>query len=353
VPLTLTRLDAAVHKFAVIEAGISAPREMAPLAAMLEPDVAIITLVAPAHTAELGGLGGVAAEKAVLAAAVRPGGVAIFPKSCAQFPAFRELTVQQMVLERTLAEKPESSSTGDNLVIQFSVSHRDDATTISLAFRDVPPTAFTFRRVSDGMAQNAALAIFAARWLGLACDKIQERLVHWAPAKLRGELRHESGRLLYLDCYNANPASMADALDAFYAIAPPDEPRLFILGGMEELGPESEMFHRALGRSLRLRKQDFIFLLGEQAEAVRSGALDSGSREEQIAVVASGDEITARLAEWRGAVFVKGSRRYQLEKVLPPPSSYEPERGEGKPLAHTRSHERTPGAEARTSDSHA
>ena len=70
VPLTLTRLDPSAHHFAVVEAGISAPREMAPLAAMIEPDIAIVTLVAPAHTAELGGLGGVAAEKAVLPAAV-------------------------------------------------------------------------------------------------------------------------------------------------------------------------------------------------------------------------------------------------------------------------------------------
>ena len=99
VPLTLTRLDAHAHQFAVIEAGISAPREMAPLASMIEPDLAIITLVAPAHTAELGGLGGVAAEKAVLAAAVRAAGVAIFPKACAEFPAFRELPVRQLVVE--------------------------------------------------------------------------------------------------------------------------------------------------------------------------------------------------------------------------------------------------------------
>jgi len=65
---------------------------------------------------------------------------------------------------------------------------------------------------------------------------IQSRLAQWAPAKLRGELRREGGRLLYLDCYNANPVSMADALATFEAVAPAGEPRLFILGGMEELG---------------------------------------------------------------------------------------------------------------------
>jgi UDP-N-acetylmuramyl pentapeptide synthase len=143
--------------------------------------------------------------------------------------------------------------------------------------------------------------------------------------------------LLYLDCYNANPASMADALDAFYAVAPTNEPRLFVLGGMEELGPESEMFHRALGRSLRLRKQDFLFIIGDQAEALRSGALDSGSNLEQIAMAASVEVIAARVREWRGAVFVKGSRRYELEKVLTPPDDRERARVVGDAPAHVAS----------------
>jgi UDP-N-acetylmuramoyl-tripeptide--D-alanyl-D-alanine ligase len=108
VPLTLTRLDPAVHKCAVVEAGISAPGEMAPLAAMIEPDVAINTLVAAAHTAELGGLEGVAREKAILPAAVREAGVAIFPRSSAEFPAFRDLGVRRMIIERAEVIRPES-----------------------------------------------------------------------------------------------------------------------------------------------------------------------------------------------------------------------------------------------------
>ena len=313
VPLTLTRLDPAAHKFAVIEAGVSAPREMVPLAAMIEPDVALITLVAPAHTAELGGIGGVAIEKAVLPAAVRPAGVAIFPRQCAEFAAFRELDVRQMVIERAEVIRPAEPPKDK---VYFSVTHRGDATAVALAYGPPPPLTFTFRRVSDGMAQNAVLAICAALWLGVECEKIQTRLADWQPAKLRGELRRDGERLLYLDCYNANPASMADALDAFYSVAPADQPRLFVLGGMEELGRESEMFHRALGRSLRLRPGDFLFVIGAEAEAVRTGALESGAHAARIAVVGSLEPIATLVADWRGAVFVKGSRRYQLEKAV-------------------------------------
>lgn len=311
VPLTLTRLDPAVHTAAVIEAGIAAPGEMAPLAAMIEPDVALITLVAPAHTQELGGLEGVAREKAVLPAAVRPTGLAIFPKQCAEFAPFRDLDVRQLVVERAEVVRPAEPPKDK---VYFTITQRGDSTAIALAYGQPPPLVFTFRRVTDGMAQNAVLAICAALWLGTSRELIQQRLDAWQPAKLRGELRRENGRLLYLDCYNANPASMADALVTFHAIAPAAEPRLYVIGCMEELGAEAPAYHRALGASLNLRSQDRLFVIGTQAAEVLAGA---GGRGE---IVPSLEPVSACFADWRGAVFVKGSRRYHLETMLEPGS---------------------------------
>jgi UDP-N-acetylmuramoyl-tripeptide--D-alanyl-D-alanine ligase len=282
---------------------------------MIEPDLAIITLVAPAHTAELGGLAGVAAEKAVLPAAVRPAGVAIFTKACAEFTAFKQLQVRKMIIEPADVVRPTEPAVDH---VYFAVTQRGESTAVAVAYGTPPPLQFNFRRVSDGMAQNAVLAICAALWLGVSPEQIQTRLADWKPARLRGELRQENGRLLYLDCYNANPASMADALDAFYAVAPSDRPRLFVLGGMEELGAEAERFHRALGRTLRLRPQDHLVVIGDQADAVRSGALESGTRGEQILVTRELEPIAVRVAGWKGAIFVKGSRRYALEKILEP-----------------------------------
>ena len=315
VPLTLTRLEPGTHRFAVIEAGIGAPGEMAPLASMIEPDVALITLVAPAHTAELGGLEGVAREKAVLPAAVKPAGVAVFPRQAWEFAAFRELKVRTLVVEAADVLRPASPPSDK---VYFTTTHRDDVTAVAIAYGAPPPLTFTFRRVSDGMAQNAALAICVALWLGIGRDEIQARLEQWQPSKLRGEIRRENGRLLYLDCYNANPASMADALDAFYGVTPAEEPRLFVIGGMEELGAEAEMFHRALGRSLRLRPQDRLVTIGDHAPAVRTGALENGSNAAQIEICDSLAPIAGQVESWRGAVFVKGSRKYQLEQVLEP-----------------------------------
>lgn len=313
VPLTLTRLEPATHKFAVIEAGISAPGEMKPLADMIEPDVAVVTLIAAAHTAELGGLEGVAQEKAVLPAGLRPKGVAVFPKQCTQFAAFRDMFVNQLVLERSAVLRP---ATQPRHTIQFNVIQRTTETVIVIAYGPPPPALFKLRRMTDGMAQNAALALTAALHLGVTPATLQSRLAAWTPAPLRGEIRHEDGRLLYLDCYNANPASMADALAMFHAIAPATEPRLYVLGCMEELGSDSAAYHRALGRSLNLRESDRLLVIGTQANEVCAGVLEQGDFTRQIQIVSAIETIAAGLAEWRGAVFVKGSRRYQLERAL-------------------------------------
>ena len=320
VPLTLTRLDPTQHAFAVIEAGISAPGEMQPLAEMIDPDVALITLIAPAHTQELGGLEGVAREKALLPAATRATGVAIFPKQTAEFAAFRELGVRRLVVEPAEVIRPAEPPPDK---VFFAVSHRGAETAVSLAYGPPPPLTFVFRRVSDGMAQNAALAIAAALGLGVSRAQIQARLADWKPARLRGEIRREDGRLLYLDCYNANPASMADALATFADIAPAGEPRLFVLGCMEELGTEAPAHHRLLGRALRLRAEDRVFVIGTCAADVLAGVREAGGEVSRVQVVAALEPARAALAEWRGAVFVKGSRRYQLERVLEKPAPAE------------------------------
>lgn len=313
VPLTLTQIDPENHKFAVVEAGISGPGEMAPLGSMIEPDLAIITLVAPAHVEALGSIEGVAREKAVLPKSVRADGVAIYPRQCDAFEAFREVQVPRIVVERADVIRPEEPPKDR---VFYTITHRENETAIAIAYGQPPPLVFTLRRVSDGMAQNAVLAICSALRLGVAHDLVQKRIAEWSPAAMRGELRREDGKLIYVDCYNANPASMTDALETFYSVAPEDQPRLLILGGMEELGAESAMFHRALGRSLRLRAEDEVYVIGDHAGALRDGALEAGVAADRATVFENTESIQPRMENFRGAVFLKGSRRYQLETLL-------------------------------------
>lgn len=315
VPLTLTRLDSSAHTFAVVEAGISAPGEMAPLARMIEPDVAVITLVDHAHTRDLGGLEGVAREKAILPAAVREDGVAVLPRSVATLPAFRALPSRRLVIERADVLRP-TQDDGDT--IYFTLTQRDDETAVTVAYpADAgSPETYPLRRVTDGMAQNAVLAICVARWLGVSPTVIRERLGAWESTALRGEVRREQDRLFYVDCYNANPASMRDAIATFQDLANDAAPRLYVLGGMEELGRESDAEHERVGGGLQLRSQDRALAIGTGAESIRAGAVARGAGVEQIEVLDSLAGVAARVTAWTGPVFIKGSRRYRLETLL-------------------------------------
>ena len=300
VPLTLTRLDPSRHRAAVVEAGIGGPGEMAPLADMIAADLGVITLVGPAHLEALGSLEGVAREKSLLLARAKPGALKIFPAACLQHAAFRALPGP------VLAPEPRVSHFGEETRVEFVLAAGE------------APRAFTFRRVSDGMATNAALALAAALSLGVSPADAQERLAAWRPAALRGELRRDDhGRWLYVDCYNANPASMHDALAAFVAIAPPGQPRLFLIGGMEELGADSLSYHRTFGRALSdaLRPQDRALVLAAPAAAE---AVVAGAAHPAVSAAADLDALRASFDAFAGAVFVKGSRRYRLESVLSP-----------------------------------
>jgi UDP-N-acetylmuramoyl-tripeptide--D-alanyl-D-alanine ligase len=236
----------------------------------------------------------------------------VFPASCLAYESFRALPGPWLVVVDEHSLLP---AVAHGTIVTFSLESAGDQTKLALAFNGANGHHFTFRRVSTGMAQNVVLAIALAHQLGVSDESIQRALAHWRPAQWRGEVRRDGPRTFYLDCYNANPASMADALDSFQAMTL-REPRLYVLGCMEELGPKSEDYHRALGRTLRLRAEDGLFIIGDQAEALRQGVLESGSPAGRITIVGGLAPVTEFIAAFAGAVFLKGSRRYRLETAL-------------------------------------
>lgn len=309
VPLTLTRLDGALHRAAVIEAGINKRGDMAELVAMIQPDHGIVTLVGPAHLEQLGSIDGVAAEKVQMLTAVRGGGLQVFPVSCYAYAPFRALANPLVLVPAN-----EAMVRVDGATIIFTVLHRPDRTEVTLGAK----RTFILRRVSSGMAQNAALALALASELGVDDTTLQARLSTWQPSKWRGEMQRVGEAEVYCDFYNANPASMQDAIHAFTSLARPELPRLYVIGGMEELGTHAAEFHQQLGRTMLLRPGDLLFAIGTHAAALREGLLENGNDPAQIAVVTELAPVRAKLATFRGAAFIKGSRRYQLETVLDP-----------------------------------
>jgi UDP-N-acetylmuramoyl-tripeptide--D-alanyl-D-alanine ligase len=314
VPLTLCALDPAVHRAAVVEAGISEPGEMAALADMIRPDVAVVTLVAPAHLEKLGSVENVAKEKALLARAVRPGGFAVFPAACLAHAAFLDLPETPVVVAPKGAAIPGGKVAR---IFRYQAERRPrNGWRLGLAEEGGPERSWSLPAVTPGLAANAALAVVVAQLLGVSDDRIQAGLADWRAAPLRGELLKQGNKTFLADCYNANPASLADALAGFVARVDPVLPRLYILGSMAELGPEAAALHRVAVADVRLRREDRALMLGPNADDYRAGLMAAGNPGGQVCV-AELEDARGELERFAGAVFLKGSRAYALERLLP------------------------------------
>jgi UDP-N-acetylmuramoyl-tripeptide--D-alanyl-D-alanine ligase len=299
VPLTLTKIDPTKHSFAVIEAGISGPLEMHVLADMIQPDSAVVTLIAAAHLERLINLEGVAKEKSVLLQSVRLG-TRYFPDSCLAYKAFQELTGKLCVL----GNKDKG--------VSLTISHTENTTQISLLSDNQGRADFSLPRISDGMASNAALALQVARDLGIPDEVLNQRLQTWHAPSMRGQILKDKERLIYVDCYNANPASMLDAISAFEGVSAAFSRRLFVIGCMEELGTKASQYHTDFGKSFKPKLSDTVIILGDNAQYIARELPPLN-----IHVNPSRDFVQSTIAAFRGAVFMKGSRRYALETYIP------------------------------------
>lgn len=307
VPLMLLRLEPTRHRYAVIEAGMSVPGELGVSAAILRPDVAIITAVAAVHLEGVGSLAGVAREKATLVAALAEGGRAILPASLLAWPDFA-VQADRCVAVRFAGEP--APAVRPARLVEASLGEEAGRRVLRL-----DGETFPLGPVSDGLARNAALAILAARAVGADLPALRAALVAWSPPVGRGSVHADGARTFYVDCYNSSPASLLDAARCFDRLSAADaRPRLWVLGGMAELGADSAALHRGCGAELPVRADDAVVAFGGDAAQLLAGLpVGAGPR------VAAGtlDAVRAALAAHAGFVFVKGSRSFALERALP------------------------------------
>ena len=246
VPVTLARLDPRAD-FAVIEIGMNNPGEIEPLARLTRPHVALITTIAPAHLENLGSIEAIAREKASIFAGLEPGGVALFPTDTPTAP----------ILAR--AAGPEGRGFGPGCAGRRILETRqaDGALVIRLGLGELQLLV----RLQDAgahFASNALGCLAVAEALGLDPAIAAQSLGQWSPPAGRGQRERivldalpDSGAApaftLIDDAFNANPTSMAAALDLLVATQPgPGGRRIAILGDMLELGPTEAQDHAAI-----------------------------------------------------------------------------------------------------------
>lgn len=306
VPLMLLRLEPTRHRYAVIEAGMSVPGELGVSAAILRPDVAIVTAVAAVHLEGVGSLAGVAREKATLVGALAEGGRAILPAALLAWPDFAA-HADRCVAVRFVGEP--APAVRPARLVEASLGEEAGRRVLRL-----DGESFPLGPVSDGLARNAALAILAAREVGADLAALRAALIAWSPPVGRGSVHADGARTFYVDCYNSSPAALLDAARCFDRLSAAARPRLWVLGGMAELGADSAALHRGCGAELPVRADDAVVAFGGDAAQLLAGLpVGPGPR------VAAGtlDDVRAAIAAHAGFVFVKGSRSFALERALP------------------------------------
>ena len=313
VPLSLARCPASV-RFGVFEIGMNHAGEIDPLVRMVRPHVAIITTVEPVHLEFFAGIEAIADAKAEIFEGVEPGGAVVLNRDNSQFAR----------LERR-AEK-----LGISRIVSFGADKKAEARLLDVSLHaacsavhaDILGHEVTYKLGMPGrhMAMNSLAVLAAASLAGADLALAALALSQLEPAAGRGvrrTLEVASGEATLIDeSYNANPASMAAALNVLgQAVIGPHGRRIAVLGDMLELGPTSADLHRNLNEAIKANHIDLVYCCGPLMRNLwdalstgkRGGYADSAANLEAQAVgaIRAGD-----------AIMIKGSLGSKMKTIV-------------------------------------
>jgi UDP-N-acetylmuramoyl-tripeptide--D-alanyl-D-alanine ligase len=293
------------HEIAVWELGMNHPGEIAALAKIAAPDVAIITNIGIAHIEFMGSREAIAAEKGALAEAVGSEGTIILN-----------------------ADDPFSEG----------ISRRASAKTIFAGINNGSVRAEDIRQTAGGseftilegahrcraqlpvpglhMVQNAILAVAAGRAFGVSLEDCAAGLASTPLTKARLQLCEIRGVQFLDDSYNANPESMKAALRTLMELDAEGQ-RIAVLGQMSELGNESERGHAEVGETAADLRIDHLITIGDLGATIAQAAKSAGlEKATSVNSPAEAAELLEEIASAGDLVLVKGSRSARTERVM-------------------------------------
>lgn len=303
VPLTLLEIEPE-HRWAVIEMGMNQPGEIAPLARISAPDVAVVTNVAASHLEGLGSVEAVLEEKLELGRALAPDGLLVY---CGDQPMLREAT--EGLECRRLAYGLHPSN--DLAPEEWSLDE-DGRGSFQLEGRN-----FRLRLTGKHNIVNALAAVAVGREAGLSPGVIAGGIAEPDSLPLRMQLERWGEVVALVDCYNANPESVISAAATLSTLAGARR-RIAVLGEMLELGSSSGDWHEWVGRELGKGAVDLVVTVGPAAAPIATGAEAAGLATRRFA---DRDEAEAWLVENVApgdAILFKASRGAQLETIVKP-----------------------------------
>jgi len=295
-------------KFWVLELGISRQGDMEELAALCEPDLAVVHNIGPAHLEGLGDLAGVARAKAQLFGFVRKGGAAIANKD---YPLLWQaaLAVNPGVIPMSVTS---SDAPFHGRFLGFEHGH--GRCHLSL---EGTPVDVALPCLGAHLTENILAAAAAASILGATPDQIIAGLAAATALPGRFTVVQAGGVTVIDDTYNANPLSMAASIEAAAKRAN-GLPLLLAFGEMGELGEHAGPAHEELGRMAARSGCRTLFFKGEHAPQVERGLRQEGFSGEFYPVNAAEDfdALLGAVDIAEGVALFKGSRSARMEELL-------------------------------------
>ncbi|HUZ45770.1 MAG TPA: UDP-N-acetylmuramoyl-tripeptide--D-alanyl-D-alanine ligase [Terriglobia bacterium] len=311
-PLALLDLESR-HQAAVVELAMSAPGEIARLAGIAEPDIGVVTNVAPAHLEFFDSVDSIARAKRELIDNLhtrRGSGVAVLNFDDERVRKFAE------GFEGTVV----TYGLGDGAMFRATkVQKSQDG---GSSFRVKGPgldAEFTVLLPGVHNVENALAALAAASVFELPVESLQQAFGDFKNLSQRGEILTLSGNIVVLDdCYNSNPRAMERMIEMLAGWEGAGR-RIAVAGEMLELGSSSPELHRQVGRKLAEMGIERLIAVQGDARFFLEGAVEAGMAPEDAMFFADASAAGAycqTLLKAGDAVLVKGSRGVNLEKVI-------------------------------------
>ena len=299
VPLTVLKLRPE-HEVAVIEMGASHPEDIAALTPVSQPDYGLITNVGKAHLLGFGSFEGVKHAKGRLYDWISEHGRAVFVNT-------DDPDLMEMAAVRGLQTIP-YGLTHDRVRILPSSAEQP------FLRLQVGETPVQTHLVGAYNAANILAAMAVGRYFGIPDAEAAAAIGAYVPSNNRSQMSRTAHNTLIEDAYNANPSSMAAALDNFSNMSDPR--RVALLGDMRELGADSVREHIAVLERLATLGLYQVCLVGEEFRK----ALDAAGNPHSFSWFPDSDALAAHLSEHplrSCVILVKGSRGIRMEKVIP------------------------------------
>ena len=319
VPLTLNRFLPS-HELAVVEIGTSSPNEIEYLTRLVQPTIALVNNVRPAHIGGFGSIEAIAEEKGKIYSTLTSDQTAVINLDDPFAPQYLTLTqaVKQLGFSRHAYQIAQNSQPPiDCVYAEDCVLNTLGQPSFTLCFQ-AQRVAVSLNVLGEHFIDNALAAAACALAAGIELDKIAAGLQTYTGEKGRMQCvpsyDNEQQACLINDAYNANPASVQAAIDFLSSTAQQSaQQSVLVLGNLGELGDDEVQQHRLLGTYAKQQGIKHFLTIGHLAQHAADAF---GSNAMTFNTLAEAVETLSALLDTQALILLKGSRSSGVDKLI-------------------------------------